>query len=163
MAKCRQCGKQLGFVDGLAGICGDCIASNREGSVALARANSSDEGTQIDAATATASLAIELSTETVCSDATARRLGIVSASCIYGAHLGKDVIAMWRDVIGGRVPSAEKLFADARTECLADLKLAAAKLGATSIVAVQISHQELTGGGKNMVMVSASGTAIRQV
>lgn len=168
MAICKDCGNELKLLERLDGICGACFQKKVDDihAEAAARVTAAAEAvtqaSQIDAATATASLAIELSTETICSDPTARRLGVVSASCIYGAHLGKDVIAMWRDVIGGRVPSAEKLFADARAECLADLKLAATKLGATGIIAVQINHQELAGGGKNMVMVSATGTAIRK-
>jgi len=105
--------------------------------------------------------AIALTTETVAPFPVERRLGIVTGTCIFGQHIGRDIATFWRDFVGGRAKAAEHVFASARSAALDALRLEAVKLGATAVVAVQVSHQELGGGGKSMVMVTATGTAVK--
>lgn len=157
MANCRTCRKQLSIVERLAGVCHECVDRDHKSAVKAREEGSLPGASSFDAA---ASL-ITLSTEALHPNPTAERLGIVTASCIYGAHLGKDIMAAWRDVFGGRAVSAEKIFADARNDCLEELRISAAKLGATAVIATVITQQELAGGGKSMIMVTATGTAIR--
>ena len=109
-----------------------------------------------------ASNSIALSTETVVADHLFERLGLVSAICIYGSHLGKDIMSSFRDLVGGRSTAIEQVFNDATNNCLSDLRFKAHQMGATEIFAIQLHHQELAGGGKSMVMVTASGTAVRR-
>lgn len=104
---------------------------------------------------------IAVSTEAVCPDPGAERLGVVVGTCIFGQHVGRDIMNAWTDMTGGRAMSAERLFSEARTMALRDLRAEAARLGADAVIAVNIDHRDLTGGGKSMVMVTAVGTAIR--
>ncbi|WP_376775947.1 heavy metal-binding domain-containing protein [Rhizobium populisoli] len=53
---------------------------------------------------------------------------------------------------------------DARTACLIELRLAAAKLDADAIIGIKFDFNELsTGSGGGILFVAATGTAVRLV
>lgn len=87
-------------------------------------------------------------------------LGIVAGEAILGANVFKDLFAGIRDIVGGRSGSYERVLRDARGEALADLEAEAAKLGADAVVAIDLDY-EVIGQGGSMLMVSASGTAVK--
>ncbi|MGH2578921.1 MAG: YbjQ family protein, partial [Actinomycetota bacterium] len=60
----------------------------------------------------------------------------------------------------GRVGSYEKVFAEAKREALKDLEEKARALGADAVVGVDLDY-ETVGQGGSMLMVTASGTAVR--
>lgn len=159
MAGCAKCGKSLGIFERANGFCSTCW----KGVTATTSADDVPEQTpaQRSMTQHPSTPKLILTTEAVSCEHVTERLGIVSGSCIYGQHLGKDILALWRDALGGRGKAIEKVFSDARAAALDDLRLEAHSLGATSVVAIQISHQEITGGGKSMIMVTATGTAVR--
>lgn len=65
---------------------------------------------------------IQLSTSSLIPDEDRERTGMVTATGIFGAHPGKDIMTAWRDLFGGRAASAERVFADATDAGLADLR-----------------------------------------
>lgn len=161
MAQCRQCSKRLGLLEAVAGICSECTALNLSRSQALAsEAQTTVAGEEVPEAKRPAQHVL-ISTETVAPLENCERLGMVSAVVIYGSHVGKDIMAIWRDAFGGRATSAEKLFNDAREACLDELRAKADAMQANQVIAVQLHYQDLTGNGKNMIMVTAHGTAVR--
>lgn len=87
-------------------------------------------------------------------------LGIVTGEAIVGAHFFKDLFATVRDLVGGRSGAYEKTLADARKLALSELEAAAAELGADAVVGVDIDY-EVLGQANGMLMVTASGTAVR--
>jgi uncharacterized protein YbjQ (UPF0145 family) len=85
--------------------------------------------------------------------------GVVTGEAILGANLFRDLFAGIRDIVGGRTASYEKVLRDARETALAEMKEAAAALGANAVVGVDIDY-ETVGGQGSMLMVSVSGTAV---
>ena len=87
-------------------------------------------------------------------------LGIVTGEVIVGANLFRDLFANIRDIVGGRSGSYERILADARKQAIEELQAEAATLGANAVVAIDLDY-EVIGPNGSMLMVSASGTAVR--
>ena len=88
-------------------------------------------------------------------------LGIVTAECVAGVNIIIDWLAGIRDVVGGRSNSLQQVLRDARNSCLAELKLEADSLGANAVIGVNLDYSEISGGGKSMLFLVASGTAVK--
>lgn len=84
-------------------------------------------------------------------------LGIVTGEAILGANIFKDMFAGIRDIVGGRSAAYEKELGRARKTALAEMEAEAAALGADAVVGVDLDFEVIN----NMLMVSASGTAVR--
>ncbi|WP_413875273.1 heavy metal-binding domain-containing protein [Albidovulum sp.] len=82
--------------------------------------------------------------------------GIVTGEAILGANIFRDLFAAVRDVVGGRSAAYEQELARARETALAEMRERAAQLGASAIVGVDLDYEVIN----NMLMVSASGTAV---
>jgi uncharacterized protein YbjQ (UPF0145 family) len=88
--------------------------------------------------------------------------GIVNGEAILGANLFKDFFAGIRDVVGGRSGAYEQSLRQARNTAVKEMMQAAKELGADAIIAVDIDYESLAiNNGGNMLMVAASGTAVR--
>ncbi|TFH02996.1 MAG: heavy metal-binding domain-containing protein [Calditrichales bacterium] len=87
--------------------------------------------------------------------------GLVSGEAILGANLFKDIFASITDVIGGRSGSYERELRKAKEIALQEMEAEAAQMGANAIVGVDLDYETIGGGTGNMLMVSASGTAVR--
>jgi len=86
--------------------------------------------------------------------------GIVTGEAIVGAHLFKDLFAHVRDIVGGRSGAYEKTLGEARQIALDELSEKAAALGADAVVGVDLDY-EVLGAQNGMLMVTASGTAVK--
>ena len=87
-------------------------------------------------------------------------LGIVNGEAILGANVFRDVFASVRDIVGGRAGGYEKSLSAARKAALQELTEEAEALGADAVVAVDIDY-EVLGKESSMLMVTASGTAVK--
>ena len=87
--------------------------------------------------------------------------GLVSGEAILGANLFKDIFASITDVIGGRSGSYERELRKAKDIALQEMQADAAQMGANAIVGVDLDYETIGSGSGNMLMVSASGTAVR--
>ena len=87
-------------------------------------------------------------------------LGIVVGEAIVGANIFRDLFAGVRDIVGGRSGSYEKELTKARKIAIDEMQDRARQLGADAVVGVDLDYEVL--GEKNgMLMVSASGTAVK--
>ena len=86
--------------------------------------------------------------------------GIVFGEVISGVNFFKDFGAGIRNLIGGRSSSYEKELLDARRKALSELEERARLVGADAVVGIDIEY-EVLGEGGGMLMVTASGTAVR--
>ena len=84
--------------------------------------------------------------------------GIVFGEVITGINFLRDFGAGIRNIVGGRSQGFEEELQQARTEALAELEQRAAALGAHAVIGVDVDYEVL--GQGNMLMVSASGTAV---
>lgn len=87
-------------------------------------------------------------------------LGIVTGEVIVGANLFRDLFANIRDIVGGRSGSYERILRDAREQAIEELQAEAATRGGNTVVGVDLDY-EVIGDTGSMLMVSASGTAVR--
>jgi uncharacterized protein YbjQ (UPF0145 family) len=87
--------------------------------------------------------------------------GLVSGEAILGANLFKDLFASITDVIGGRSGSYERELRKAKNLALQEMQLEAQQLGANAVIGVDLDYETIGSGGGNMLMVSASGTAVK--
>lgn len=158
MAKCQNCGREF---DGWLSVLGSTNCSDCRNGLFVKPVESDRTADDEVLATQAGVANVVLSTSAVGTIPDAELLGIVSGTCVFGQHIGRDIMSAWRDLTGGRARAAETVFNDARQAALIDMSAAAAALGATEVFAVHIDHQELGGRGKSMVMVTATGTAIR--
>lgn len=82
--------------------------------------------------------------------------GIVVGEAILGANVFRDIFAGITDIIGGRSGAYEASLAEARSTAIRELEDRAASLGANAVVGVDLDYEVIN----NMLMVSASGTAV---
>ncbi len=85
-------------------------------------------------------------------------LGVVSGEAIMGANIVRDLFASITDVIGGRSGAYESKLKQARQIALREMQDEAATLGANAVIGVDLDYEVVREG---MLMVSASGTAVR--
>jgi uncharacterized protein YbjQ (UPF0145 family) len=87
-------------------------------------------------------------------------LGLVSGETIIGANLFKDIFAGIRDIVGGRSGSYEKVLKEAKETALKEMEDFAYRLGADAVVGIDLDY-ETVGANGSMLMVTASGTAVK--
>jgi uncharacterized protein YbjQ (UPF0145 family) len=89
-------------------------------------------------------------------------LGMVSGEAILGANIFKDIFAGVRDIVGGRAAAYERELRKAKEIAIREMENECASLGGNAIIAVDLDYESLNvSAGGNMLMVSASGTAVR--
>ena len=90
-----------------------------------------------------------------------QRIEVITAECVFGMNLFRDFFASIRDVFGGRSSASQKVLRDSRKVCLTELKREALIAGANAVVGVDLDYSEISGDGKSMLFLVASGTAVR--
>lgn len=89
-------------------------------------------------------------------------LGIVTGEAILGANIFRDFFAGVRDIVGGRSGAYEAELRKAREIAIEEMTSYAASVGANAVVGVDIDYETIQiNNGGTMLMVSASGTAVR--
>jgi len=87
-------------------------------------------------------------------------IGIVTSEAIIGANIVKDLFAGIRDIVGGRSGTYERVIEEARMNALRELEIKANNMGANAVVGIDLDF-ETVGSGGSMLMVVATGTAVR--
>lgn len=87
-------------------------------------------------------------------------LGVVTGETIIGANIVKDLFAGIRDIVGGRAGAYENVLRQAKEAALKEMSQQAAKIGANAVIAIDLDYETI-GSGNTMLMVAASGTAVR--
>ncbi len=85
--------------------------------------------------------------------------GIIFGEVVSGVDFIKDFAAGITNIFGGRSGSYEDELVNARETSIEELKQRAVRLGANAVVGVKVDYETLGQGG-NMLMVTASGTAV---
>ena len=86
-----------------------------------------------------------------------RTLGLVRGNTIRARHLGKDILAVFRNMGGGEIHEYGKLLAEAREQALDRMVDEAEELGANAIISVRFATSVVMGGAAEML---AFGTAV---
>ena len=86
--------------------------------------------------------------------------GVVTGEAILGANVFKDFFAGIRDIVGGRSAAYEKELRKARQIALHEMETEASHFGADAVVGIDLDYESIGPNG-GMLMVTASGTAVR--
>ena len=100
---------------------------------------------------------ILVTTPTVEGSKTERVLGLVSGNTVRARHIGNDLLAGLRNIIGGEVGQYSRLLSDAREEAIRRMVQHAEGLGANAVVNIRLATSTIMGGGAEIL---AYGTAI---
>jgi len=85
-------------------------------------------------------------------------LGMVKGSSTKAKHLGKDIMAFFRKIVGGDVKEYAELLQESRDEAESRMIAEAEKLGANAIIGIRFSTSSISQG---MAEIVAYGTAVR--
>lgn len=88
-------------------------------------------------------------------------LGIVAGEAVMGTNIFRDFFAGITDILGGRSGSYEKELRKAKALALESMVEEAKALGADAVVGMDLDYQQIGGADKQMLMVAASGTAVK--
>jgi uncharacterized protein YbjQ (UPF0145 family) len=70
---------------------------------------------------------------------TVRSFGLVRGNTIRARHIGKDILAVFKSMVGGEIEEYTKMMAEAREQALDRMVAEAERLGANAIVCVRFS------------------------
>ena len=100
---------------------------------------------------------IVTTSETIADTKIVKTLGLVRGNTIRARHLGKDILAVFRNIVGGEIGEYTKLMGESREQSIDRMVQQATELGANAVVAVRLTTSMLMGGAAEIV---AYGTAV---
>ncbi|MFT5452264.1 MAG: hypothetical protein ACI9N9_001754 [Enterobacterales bacterium] len=83
--------------------------------------------------------------------------GIVSGSTVRAKHVGRDLMAGFKNIIGGELKGYTELLSEARDEAMSRMMAEASDLGANAVVNVRFSTSSVTAGASEIYIY---GTAV---
>lgn len=96
-------------------------------------------------------------THTIAGKRIVKTLGIVRGSTVRARHVGKDILAWMRNLVGGEIQEYTKMLAESREQALDRMMTDAAKLGANAVVGVRYSTSDIAAGAAEILVY---GTAV---
>lgn len=86
-------------------------------------------------------------------------LGVCIGETILGANIVRDFMASITDIVGGRSTAYEQSLREARDLAMQEMIQEAQARGANAVIGIDIDYETI--GQGSMLMVTASGTAVR--
>jgi len=86
-----------------------------------------------------------------------KTLGLVKGNTIRARHIGKDLLALFKNIVGGEIEEYTKLMAESREQAIDRMIAEAQKLGANAIVDVRFSTSYIM---QNASEILVFGTAV---
>lgn len=96
--------------------------------------------------------------ETVPGKRVTEHLGLVQGSTVRAKHVGKDIMAGLKNIVGGELKGYTELLVDARTEAVDRMTEQARAIGADAVINVRLSTSSITAGAAELL---AYGTAVK--
>ncbi len=85
-------------------------------------------------------------------------LGLVKGNTIRAKHIGKDILAGLRNIVGGEIKEYTEALSEAREVALKRMIEDAEKLGAEAIVGIRFTTSQIMGGAAELLVY---GTAVK--
>lgn len=96
-------------------------------------------------------------TDTIVGKKIVKQLGLAKGNTIRARHIGRDIVAILRHIVGGEITDYTKMMAESREQALDRMIEDAQKLGANAIVQVSFTTQMVMAGASEIL---AYGTAV---
>lgn len=100
---------------------------------------------------------IVVTSETVAGHRIVKNAGLVRGNTVRARHVGKDILAGLRTLVGGEIHEYAKLIAEAREQSIDRMCQEAESMGANAVVAVRFTTSVIVGGAAELLAV---GTAV---
>lgn len=100
---------------------------------------------------------IVTTTHTIQGKRIVRVLGLVRGNTVRARHVGRDIVASMRHIIGGEIHEYTKLIAESREQAIDRMLMDAHSLGANAIVGIQFTTASIMLGAAELL---AYGTAV---
>lgn len=100
---------------------------------------------------------IVVTTDSIPGKRVVRALGMVKGNTIRARHIGKDILAGLKGIVGGEISEYTKMVAESREQCLDRLVEEAEGLGANAVVGVRFTTASMMQGAAELL---AYGTAV---
>lgn len=156
MGMCKACGEVFNTNSMVDGYCENCIASKQDESFRIE--NQKQEEIKQNEKVVDS---IIITTENIIDFAIESRITIVSAQCIFGINILKDMFSFVRDIVGGRVNSLENGLDEATQKILIELKQKAYILGGDAVIGVKIEHTYNNANSGSILSVFGTGTVVK--
>ncbi len=98
-----------------------------------------------------------VTSEAVANHRIVRTLGLVRGNTVRARHVGRDIMAGLRNIVGGEIHEYTKLMAESREQTLDRMIAEAEQLGANAIIATRFTTSVIVGGAAELL---AAGTAV---
>ncbi len=85
-------------------------------------------------------------------------LGIVRGNKVKAVHLGKDIMAFFKNITGGDVSEYADLMSEVRDSAFEEMVAEAEKLGANAVMGIRFSSSTISSG---MAEIYVYGTAVK--
>ncbi len=95
--------------------------------------------------------------ETIHGKKITKTIGLARGNTIRARHVGKDIMAVMRALVGGEIAEYTKLLAEAREQALDRMEAEASRLGGNAVIGVRFTTSVVLGGAAELL---AYGTAV---
>ncbi|MCP4956231.1 YbjQ family protein [Photobacterium aquimaris] len=85
-------------------------------------------------------------------------LGIVTGNVVQSKHIGRDIMASLKGIVGGELKGYTEMFNEARAQAMARLEAEASALGADAVIGVRFTTSAIMDGSCELL---AFGTAVK--
>ena len=158
---CKSCGSNSDLVKhGESHYCGTC----RELGLHAGLSSSNNDLEMADKALERIDYDDRVKAMVIVTDASVARktvietLGFVTGSTVRAKHVGSDIMAGLKSVVGGELKGYTELLANGRDEAIYRLKQDASKLGADAVISMRLTTSMIAAGA---VEIMAYGTAVK--
>jgi len=86
-----------------------------------------------------------------------KTLGIVKGNTIRARHIGKDILAAFKNIVGGEIQEYTKLMAESREQAIDRMIKSAVQMGANAIISMTTTTSVITQGAAELLVL---GTAV---
>ena len=93
----------------------------------------------------------------ICGQRVVKTLGLVRGNTIRARHLGRDILAGLKNIVGGEIEEYTKMMAESREQALDRMVAEAKSLGANAVIDVRFSTSYIMGSAAEIL---AFGTAV---
>jgi len=100
---------------------------------------------------------IIVTSENVAGHRIVKTLGLARGNTVRARHVGKDILAGFRTIVGGEIHEYTKLMAESREQTLDRMATEAANLGANAVIMTRFTTSVIVGGAAELLAV---GTAV---
>jgi uncharacterized protein YbjQ (UPF0145 family) len=100
---------------------------------------------------------IVTNTENIPGKKVVRIVGVVKGNTVRARHIGRDILAVFKNIVGGEIEEYTKLIAEAREQSLDRMTAEAESLGANAVVNVRFTTSYIM---QNASEILAYGTAV---